>query len=76
MRTNTLTANAMTAAAMGSVRPGRRAEVRDPYDGLRPWSAITHGLGAVLAVAGAAVLLVRSALLRSEERRVGKECAA
>ena len=52
MRTNTLTSNAMTAAAMGSVRPGRRAEVRDPYDGLRPWSAITHGLGAVLAVAG------------------------
>ncbi len=47
--------------------PRRRARPvekgRDPYDGLRPWSAITHGLGAVLAVAGAAVLLVRSALL-------------
>ena len=24
-------------------RPRRRKEVRDPYDGLRPWSAITHG---------------------------------
>ena len=23
---------------------------RDPYDGLRPWSAITHGLGAALAL--------------------------
>ena len=23
---------------------------RDPYDGLRPWSAITHGAGAVLAL--------------------------
>ena len=22
---------------------------RDPYDGLRPWSAITHGAGALLA---------------------------
>jgi len=30
---------------------------RDPYDGLRPWSAITHGLGAVLALIGTALLL-------------------
>lgn len=36
---------------------------RDPYDGLRPWSAITHGLGAVLAIAGTALLLVRAVLL-------------
>lgn len=36
---------------------------RDPYDGLRPWSAITHGIGAGLAVAGTVALLVRSALL-------------
>ncbi len=44
--------------------PRRKAkEVRDPYDGLRPWSAITHGLGAVLAVAGTAVLLIKSAML-------------
>ncbi len=35
---------------------------RDPYDGLRPWSAITHGIGAALAVAGTALLSVRSAL--------------
>ena len=36
---------------------------RDPYDGLRPWSAITHGVGAALAVLGTAFLLVRSVLL-------------
>lgn len=35
---------------------------RDPYDGLRPWSAITHGVGAVLAVVGTALLIVRGAL--------------
>lgn len=34
---------------------------RDPYDGLRPWSAITHGLGAVLAVVGTVLLCVRAA---------------
>ena len=34
---------------------------RDPYDGLRPWSAITHGTGAVLALVGTAFLLVRAA---------------
>ena len=63
MRTNTLTASSLPAASVGAVRPRRRAEVRDPYDGLRPWSAITHGVGAVLAALGTAVLLVRSALL-------------
>lgn len=36
-------------------------EVRDPYDGLRPWSAITHGIGAVLAAVGTAFLLIQSA---------------
>lgn len=35
---------------------------RDPYDGLRPWSAVTHGVGAVLAVVGTVLLSVRSAL--------------
>lgn len=63
MRSNTLTANPMTAAAMGAVRPSHRVEVRDPYDGLRPWSAITHGVGAALAVAGTVALLARSATL-------------
>ncbi len=56
-------ADAFTAAAPAPVvipRPKRRREVRDPYDGLRPWSAITHGVGAVLAAAGTALLLLRA----------------
>ena len=44
-------------------KPRRRREVRDPYDGLRPWSAITHGVGAALALAGTALLLARSAAM-------------
>ena len=36
---------------------------RNPYDGLRPWSAITHGIGAVLAVLGTVLLLIRSVTL-------------
>lgn len=36
---------------------------RDPYDGLRPWSAITHGAGAALAILGTVLLLVRTAIL-------------
>lgn len=44
-------------------RPRRRREVRDPYDGLRPWSAITHGIGAALAVVGTVFLTVQSALM-------------
>lgn len=44
-------------------RPRRFQEKgRDPYDGLRPWSAITHGAGAALAVLGTVLLLVRAAL--------------
>ena len=31
---------------------------RDPYDGIRPWSAITHGIGATLALIAAPFLLV------------------
>lgn len=31
---------------------------RSPYDALRPWSAITHGVGAILAVLGTVLLLV------------------
>ena len=50
-----------TAAAAMNIRPRRRSEVRDPYDGLRPWSAVTHGAGAALALAGTVALLVRSA---------------
>ena len=36
---------------------------RDPYDGLRPWSAFTHGIGALLALLGTILLLLRSVAL-------------
>jgi len=56
MRSNTVALNSTLSM------PGpRRREVRDPYDGLRPWSAITHGVGAALSVLGTAALLLRSA---------------
>ncbi len=38
---------------------------RDPYDGLRLWSAITHGSGALLAILGSVLLLLRCASLGS-----------
>ena len=41
-------------------RPRRQRETRDPYDGLRPWSALTHGAGAALALVDTAALLLRS----------------
>ena len=53
--------NAITLNSALSMPGSRRREVRDPYDGLRPWSAITHGAGAALAVLGTAALLLRSA---------------
>ncbi len=43
------------------VRKRREEQGRNPYDGLRPWSAITHGLGAALAVLGTVLLIVRAA---------------
>ena len=33
---------------------------RDPYDALRPWSAITHGAGALAAVLGTVLLVLRA----------------
>ena len=47
--------------ARASRRPQEKG--RNPYDGLRPWSAITHGIGAALAVLGTVLLLVRSVTL-------------
>ena len=37
-------------------------KARDPYDGLRLWSAITHGIGVVLAVVGTVWLLGSAAM--------------
>ena len=42
-------------------RPEERG--RNPYDGLRPWSAITHGAGAVLGALATAVLVAGAARL-------------
>lgn len=49
-------------------RPEERG--RDPYDGLRPWSAITHGIGAVLALLGTALLLIRAVTLDTGAWRI------
>ena len=62
MRADVLTAS---AAPIVVPKPKRRREVRDPYDGLRPWSAITHGVGAVLAAAGTLLLLIRASQMGS-----------
>lgn len=46
--------------ALSLPRPRRKVRPkRDPYDGLRPWSAITHGAGAALALMGTMLLLIR-----------------
>ena len=42
-----------------NVRSGEKA--RDPYDGLRPWSAITHGIGIILSVFGMIWLMFHAA---------------
>ncbi len=47
-------------ASPASRRRIPREKGRDPYDGLRPWSALTHGLGALLAIPGAVLLLLRA----------------
>lgn len=55
MRTNT------AASSLTLPVPRHKKEIRDPYDGLRPWSAITHGVGAVLGILATAVLVTAAA---------------
>ena len=38
----------------------KKEKDRNPYDGLRRWSALTHGLGISLAILGMALLLVHT----------------
>ena len=59
----------MTQVAMQKTvvaRPEKRGKVQrlkfDLYDGLRFWSAFTHGFGAIAGGAGGVVLLVLSIL--------------
>ena len=59
MRSNAVSLN----STLYQAKPRRSREVRDPYDGLRPWSAITHGVGALMAVLGTAALLLRAVRL-------------
>lgn len=59
MRSNAVSLN----STLYQAKPRRSREVRDPYDGLRPWSAITHGVGALMAVLGTATLLLRAVRL-------------
>lgn len=58
--TRVMTSN--TAVLSGTSGMEKIREVRDPYDGLRFWSAFTHGAGAVLSALGGAALLTLAAL--------------
>ena len=51
------------SAAPKGKRKVREEKGRDPYDGLRPWSALTHGVGIVLGLLGTVLLLMRCAQL-------------
>ena len=51
-----------TAVLTGGSAVKKVREVRDPYDGLRFWSAFTHGAGAALSVLGGVVLVALAAM--------------
>lgn len=48
---------------MSRSKKRRQEKGRDPYDGLRPWSAITHGVGVVLGILGTVLLILRSVFM-------------
>ena len=47
------------ARRKSAVRTRHGEKGRDPFDALRPWSAITHGVGAVLSLLGTILLLLQ-----------------
>ena len=49
-----------TARRKSAARVRHGEKGRDPFDALRPWSARTHGAGAILALFGAVLLLLRA----------------
>lgn len=54
----------MLSSSCGNALRRRLSEPgRTPFDGLRPWSAITHGIGMLSAIAGAALLAHKTAPL-------------
>lgn len=57
-RTIPLSPTCITRKSTVHTRHGERG--RDPYDALRLWSAITHGIGAALALLGLMALLICS----------------
>lgn len=50
----------MYACRKSAVRTRHGEKGRDPYDALRPWSALTHGAGAGLALLGTLLLLLNA----------------
>lgn len=50
------------AALTGASGIKKVQEIRNPYDGLRFWSAFTHGAGAVLSALGGGALLLQASL--------------
>lgn len=60
MHESILTARQTPGFSMPERKRKPRREARDPYDGLRLWSALTHGAGIVLGAMGLAALLIRS----------------
>ena len=52
-----------------SRRPSEKG--RNPYDGLRPWSAITHGVGIVLVIIGTVFLLMKTIPVHSVWMNIG-----
>ena len=58
---HTITQSAFKCPSLPRRRSRPQEKGRNPYDGLRPWSAITHGFGILLGLIGTVLLLIRAA---------------